>query len=528
MKKPALASALFCFAISLVTAYFCLIVKMHFDMVAYFNFASRIVEGKKLYIDIIDANFPSFYYWRVPVIIFSKFVNLSILELNTIYDILWMYVVVYLSYNLLDELIQDKRKLFYLICLISVVIFLLPFKYSTHAFGQKAHYFVAFFLPYLLWMISKYYFDNRKQILSLQFLLSYLLALFAVAIKPNFILAFLFLEFVRLIHKRTFIISLESFLLGLGYIIHFALFYFLFTEYFENLEYISLYRYFNAGYEAAFGFYMKNALLLFVPILLLLFTNYRRVSFYFLIFLLGLYLINLSQLNTSSDKMLLPFSYLMLFVGFIIIQGKSNVTYYKNIFGKTSKFIFEFFCGIMATYIAIIILINIFTSNKANEFNRDKFVNIIEKYQADSVYSFSEHFLLDNFNFHHYPKYSFFYNENGVDWNYRNIHLWMYLGIHNRAIEKGKDEFYYNARNYIFDIVYDDMVSRPDIIFVDYLIHHKRRDKAYIDFVEIFKQDKRIANILSEYEMVETITSNSGHEKYFDIYLHRSKKLENE
>ncbi|MBN2326667.1 MAG: hypothetical protein JXR73_05885 [Candidatus Omnitrophica bacterium] len=108
--------------------------------------AEGLLDGKQMYVDFIEVNFPSIYYFTTIPVFLSKWIGLS--DINTYYSFLygWMLFSVYLCTRLLPFFFEQEktRTLFTLFLLYLVML------YPGYNFGQRDHLLFVFTLPYAL------------------------------------------------------------------------------------------------------------------------------------------------------------------------------------------------------------------------------------------------------------------------------------------------------------------------------------------------------------------------------------------
>lgn len=155
--------------------------------------ASRLLEGKRLYIDIIEINFPFIYYLHVIPVLLSTL--LPVTQIGTL--IVFKLALVATGFVMTLRVMQHNRQygdpVYRYSCqlALSFSLFVLPLLLSVNMFGQKEHLFMALMMPYIFSALCKdeYFTSHKAQRIAIGFL-----AALGICIKPFFVLIFFAVE----------------------------------------------------------------------------------------------------------------------------------------------------------------------------------------------------------------------------------------------------------------------------------------------------------------------------------------------
>jgi len=211
------------------------------DAAVYLNFAGLILEGKHFYTDLFDTNTPLIIYLTTIPVALSKFTGIASINWFFILIFLLLHYCIFLSWKVLRNhiLFRDSpRDLGALITGLYVAIFILP--NSTFDFGQREHLLCALILPYLAatWVLQ-----GNQLIVKRHRIIAGALAGIGFALKPHFVVIFLFAELGHVVQQRRLFawLRLETIIIG-GVLLSYYATMVLFTpEYFGLIPFLITY-----------------------------------------------------------------------------------------------------------------------------------------------------------------------------------------------------------------------------------------------------------------------------------------------
>ncbi len=261
--------------------------------------AKNVLLGKKLYVDVIEANPPLVHYLHCPVAFLNLKFSLPEIEAFKIYIISLIILVFILAYYLLFR--NGLENSIYQCFLIALVFFNLD---VIILFGQREHIIILFLIPYLILRSIRY--ENYSLSVINSFFAG-VLASIAICIKPWYAVLLVLYDFAWLIITRNFklLFTAENFsILGFMFL-YVAHFFFLpkdeFVEYFNHVLPLFL-----NGYQAINASLSK----LFLALMLAISSRYSPVPKYF--FLYVAILTYTSFKFCSKNKLIFPAMALLL------------------------------------------------------------------------------------------------------------------------------------------------------------------------------------------------------------------------
>ena len=158
--------------------------------IAYFLYAAgRMLDGAKLYRDVVDLNPPPIFALNLPVAWLARATHLAdilVYRLATVLAVggLLLFVRRLLSRYLLPSRPAERRYVLLLLCFVL-------FPLSGEDFGQREHLVLALLLPYLAIVGARL---DRRQVAGADAAAAGALAGLALALKPPFAIAWLAVE----------------------------------------------------------------------------------------------------------------------------------------------------------------------------------------------------------------------------------------------------------------------------------------------------------------------------------------------
>lgn len=242
--------------------------------------ANEIINGAKLYIDIIDINPPLiFIYSMIPALV-SKTGLLSLEHSHIVFVLFLVSLSLYLISKVLKSYFyKDTMSIRYYLYAISLILTVC----LTYDFGQREHLFMIFILPYIMMMLFRHKINLSTTLICF-------IAMFASLgfnIKPHFFLIFISVEFVYMFYTKKFlsIFRKESLIIISSAFIYLILIYTQFSEYIDFIIPLAVDTYTNLFNKSYFLLLIKyDILLLFIVVIFLLIFTQKRDTYQLLIF----------------------------------------------------------------------------------------------------------------------------------------------------------------------------------------------------------------------------------------------------
>ena len=160
--------------------------------------AGRVLDGAKLYVDIVEINPPLIIAFNFPPILIARLTGVSELLVFRIGVACLLGLSILASQVGLRAILSngDSRLRPYLTVLIAFVLFLLP----GEVFSEREHLMLALVLPYLFVTIAR---QMDRPIPTLHAHVTGALAGFGFALKPQFVVLWLLLELWQAAKRRA-------------------------------------------------------------------------------------------------------------------------------------------------------------------------------------------------------------------------------------------------------------------------------------------------------------------------------------
>jgi len=115
----------------------------------YLYAAGAILDGAKIYLDLIDVNPPLIFWLHIPPVWLGRLLNCSAVPLFNSFFLFIVVLSLTLSTHILKKvLLHLPRSSQY--CFLGVLIFLfLPYEMPWNCFGQREHLMLVFVTPYV-------------------------------------------------------------------------------------------------------------------------------------------------------------------------------------------------------------------------------------------------------------------------------------------------------------------------------------------------------------------------------------------
>ena len=474
--------------------------------------AKFILEGKLLYRDIIEVNFPLIYYTKIPPVLLSEFIDLNVVLITRIYHVALTIFFFFISIRLILSSDENYRlKLLFAIAS-SYALFINPLEIYGSQLGQKENYFIMFFLPYFLLNFLSFKKEKTK---NCKILLG-IFAAIAVCSKPYFAIIIVFFEIGQFVTKGSISARIKSYdfrsclIFCLLFCLIFVLFFF--EYYLSNIWPIIKYNYFNHSvlYRVNLYRYFDWPAIVLFPILAILIRNHRRLIVLLFVFLGGFIALMLQNESIYSVKM--P---MYVFKAFLLcLMLDAILIEYNRLFKNKSVLIF---LVIPVIFLAFKPVYKNLTSNFVSEFisnkpKREELLKEISDLGSKKVFILTQKGLGVNFPMVHLL---------GIDyiWNYSSF--WVvpekYFLNHRDASfteEKEINKILENALKSAADSILSSKVEYLVIFKYSFLVSKKLEEKRLIE--GLLESDKRI---LDEYEYI-------GYKnlKYHEFFLFSRKE----
>lgn len=160
----------------------------------YARSGSLMLQGARLYRDIVDPNAPPVYLFSAACVALGQLVGLAPEPAFLLTFTLIIVLVIYRTSRILVQLFPDQP---YTPALLTVMVTYCLLPYVKDMFGEREHILSCMILPWLFASSSDLEFRSRKgQILD------GFMAAIGIAMKPYFIAAYCMMQFVNLISSR--------------------------------------------------------------------------------------------------------------------------------------------------------------------------------------------------------------------------------------------------------------------------------------------------------------------------------------
>ena len=200
---------------------------INYDVSWLLHATSEMMQGKKLYQDIIEINPPLIIWLQVPAYMFSEVFGFSIKTGMIILTGIACGYSIILS-NRLAKKAHCTRPLL-MLTVLSLILFILP----SWNFGQREHLFIALTLPYFFLIFNR---SKKIEISPPLAIVVGIIGAIGFNIKPYFLLVPLALELYLIfaIGLRNIFKRIEPYLVGLITVFYFVLILIFTPEYFSK------------------------------------------------------------------------------------------------------------------------------------------------------------------------------------------------------------------------------------------------------------------------------------------------------
>lgn len=469
--------------------------------------ASRVISGQVLYRDIIETN--------PPLIVYLMLIPAHLAELTGLSIMLWFKVFTFalaaFSCFLCYRLHPDKK-------ILALVIFALVF-FAGPNFGQREHYFIILFLPYLFSLTAKHVSNGNK-------ILTAFMAGIAISLKPYFLIIWIAVVLADTLTSKDFrkIFVLQNWVIGLTGLFYICWIYVCEREYVEQvLPQLKLY--YALGFDRPIIEIAKQALPQFIlaqfamVVTLIKFPKSvtREAKIYSICHIAAIITYVVQQKAFTNH--FVPADFFAILLNFALLEQLLKLHKKPWKIGAIGVCLVA-----IVQLVAIAAIGNFRVGARYSDANVIRQITYINKMAAGRNVYYLSCDLPDAF-----P--AILYSE-GV-YNGKYGHLWMLPGMYADGDKDDKGEFIYNNA----DLREDDEIAlihtvrqemqayRPEIVLVKESKNYESAEigSFKINFVKYFSQDQEFANLWRYYEKVATIGEVAVYRYNPDIKKPKSK-----
>jgi hypothetical protein len=158
------------------------------DMAFLLYTAGRVLDGARLYVDVVEINPPLIVALNLPAVLLARALGVSdIAVLRLLLSMALLGSLAFSAWALRLALGVDRTGLRPLVLLLAFALFLAP----GNDFGQREHLLVALALPYVLLAVAR---ADGRPAAALPAFAAGLLAGIGLALKPHFLLVWVAIE----------------------------------------------------------------------------------------------------------------------------------------------------------------------------------------------------------------------------------------------------------------------------------------------------------------------------------------------
>lgn len=150
--------------------------------------------------DFFETNPPMIFYLYVPVIYFVKLTTIDLASAFRLYVCLLIFFSSCCCIHLLTRIFSEQKDKINLVVFVIVLLFILLFL-PGFEFGQREHFFMIFFFPYLFASVLRF---DRHSISPVFAILIGILAGLGIGLKPYFLFPIVLVELYFIVNKRWF------------------------------------------------------------------------------------------------------------------------------------------------------------------------------------------------------------------------------------------------------------------------------------------------------------------------------------
>lgn len=169
-------------------------IQLHGDILYFLTIGKQILKGSKLYVDIIDLNSPTIFYYHAIIDLLSQTFSINQSITFIIFTLGFLATICLLITILLKLTPLNNSKYLYLLLVLTLLLF------TGYDFGQREYLILILLSPYILVVINRFY--RSSTINNYLLVLAGLLAAIGTTIKPIYVIIILYVELYLAINKR--------------------------------------------------------------------------------------------------------------------------------------------------------------------------------------------------------------------------------------------------------------------------------------------------------------------------------------
>lgn len=468
--------------------------------------AEQVLSGKKLYIDVLESNPPLIIWLYIPAVFLAKLFSADAFFAVRLETFFLSAISIFICSILIkkSDIFSDRRRNFF-ITITAGALLLLPS--NPLMFAQREHLFIILSLPYIFLNLPSVNINNIK--IPIKIVIG-LMAGIGFCIKPHFFAVFIAILAHQLFYKKSILslITIPNLIICATPIIYIFSIYLFVPQFFDWLKImLVLYPEYTPVsdpniYKNLLYYYCTFVCALIAGKMIDVFNfsahgKYGKNIIYLMFVAIGEFIITLSQFKGFYYHYYPFFAICVLMFGMVALS--LDFSNYKPRYSYVRKF------AIFWTFFLAFSPASSFDfhSSNYNEKLNARIENIVSKYQTTPyVYFISPRFDLP----------ANFYSIDGkIRWQTNtNYFLYLIMGIMEKSktianeptlpVREGRE----HLERWLLDNIANDIEKkRPEtmVLVKNWQIGYQEND--FFDFIEWFKRDERLSNILTKYELKE-------------------------
>jgi hypothetical protein len=474
------------------------------DMAFLLYAAGRVLDGARLYVDVVEINPPLIVALNLPAVLLARALGVSdIAVLRLLLSAALLGSLAFSAWALRQALGTDRTRFRPLVILIAFLLFLLP----GNVFGQREHLLVGLALPYVLLAVAR---ANGRPAAAAPAFAAGLLAGAGLALKPHFLLVWVAIEGYAAWRLRASRPSPEA-MGALAFLICYVAGVAIFTP-----EYFRMILLLGPAY-GGFGHDPFLHVLISAPgtpecylavLTWAVFYARARHPTLWVVLLVGLVA---SFVAGAAQQKGWTYHFYPARVFALMVLGLAVMDVRRPLARSAQRIYAAVAFGVLGTSVLWAVVMGvarITDSDSVREHERAQLDQLVAAVRRHAPPDGSLHVLS-------YTIGSSFplVNYSGVRWASRFPHLWIIEAVYQdqlhgeAALAFHRREAMGPAERYLNDAVYEDLARyRPDVLLV---LRHARdvRENALrrLDYLGYFGRDERIAALLKEYRFGEDV-----------------------
>ena len=478
--------------------------------VAYFLAQSlRMAGGAKLYIDIVDFNPPMIHFWGLLPVLVSRFTNLSLIAAFYGFASLALILTLWLCHTILKRIYPAHPAGHNLVLTLLIAVCVVPLAFEH--FGQREHFFFAFFLPYLLAAHARV---AGRELGAGHLLPAGLILSIGICFKPYFLLPVFAVEIFLLLRLRGAYSALRPELISASAVtlIYLGVIWFAYPAYFDC---VVLARSLYSGYNASFHdiLFTPPVYCFLAVVLILCLVRVPAKEDLYLFLLLAVVMAAFLLMAVIQQKGWQYHYYPLIameffFAGVFLIRRCGNWRLWKalrlGVEGCVLAALFGF------SIVAETSLLASSSGPSSGTLMREVLLRAVTKHAGGrSMFVFSTSM---------FPAWPLVLHS-GSSWPYRHPSLWFLPKIYQGRDGASPDGPIYNPpskmdheEKLLFSQVISDLEQHPPALIMVDKSSHKQGLSGPFNFLEYFSQDEGFSKLLDRYRLVDRFAE-------FDLFV---------